>query len=209
MAFNPKKVLVSGFSIVVNIKKKPYAGVVAGEYEERGFLVRLARPDQTVLGTMLDSICTVQCISDEGLAYKFECRLLSKRVPLIGLSYPSGELQGVNVREHPRISVSFWTSILEPVAEGGKTTLKPVGEGSIVDMSEGGCRVITNSKYKVNDTIYLSFEYKEGKEPLSFKGIIRQVRSAPHGLTYYGVQFDDTKPDFLKTVQTIIENPQL
>ena len=122
-----------------------------------------------MLGSMLDSICTVQCISDEGLAYKFTCRLLSNKVPRIGLSYPSGKLYGVNVRKHPRISVSFWAPILEPVTEGGRTILNPVGEGSIVDMSEGGCRIMTNNQYKVNDTIYLSFEYKEGKEPLSFK----------------------------------------
>ena len=198
MAFNPKKVLVSGFPVVVSIKKKPYAGVVVGGFEERGFLVRVARPDQTILGSMLDSICSAQCISDDGLAYKFECRLLSKKVPNIALSYPSGELKGVSVRKHPRISVSFWTSILEPVTEGGKTALKPVGEGSIVDMNESGCRVMTNSKYKVNDTIYLSFEYQEGKEPLSFKGKIRQVRPAPHGLTYYGVQYDAPQPAFLK-----------
>ena len=63
----------------------------------------------------------------------------------------------------------FWAPILEPVTEGGKAILKPVGKGSIVDMSEGGCRIMTNNKYKVNGTIYLSFEYKEGKEPLSFK----------------------------------------
>ena len=101
----------------------------------------------------------------------------------------------------------FWAPILEPVTEGGKAILKPVGKGSIVDMSEGGCRIMTNNKYKVNGTIYLSFEYKEGKEPLSFKGKIRLVRSAPHGLTYYGAQYDNPKPGFLKTVQTIIENP--
>ena len=76
-----------------------------------------------------------------------------------------------------------------------------------MDMSEGECRIMTNNKYKVNDTIYLSFEYKEGKESLSFKGKIRLVRSAPQGLTYYGAQYDNPKPGFLKTVQTIIENP--
>ena len=209
MAFNSKKILVPGFPVVVSIKKKPFAGVVAGEFEERGFLVRVARPDQTILGSMLDSICMVQCLSDEGLAYKFECRLLSKKVPNIGLSYPSGEPQGVNVRKHQRIAVSFWTAIPEPVTEGGKTSLKPVGEGSIVDMNQGGCKIMTNSKYKSNDTVYLSFEYQEGKEPLVFKGKIRLVRPAPHGLIYYGVQYDDPKPNFLKIVQSIIENPQL
>jgi len=99
-----------------------------------------------VLGSMLDSICTVQCISDEGLAYKFICRLLSNKVPHIGFSYASGELHGVNVRKHPRISVLFWAPILEPVKEDGKAILKLVGEVSIVDMSEGGCRIMTNNK---------------------------------------------------------------
>ena len=209
MAFEPIKVLISGFPVVVNIKNKPYAGVVSGEDKDGGFLVRLTRPDQTILSLMLDSKCMVQCITDEGLAYKFECQLLSKKVPHIGLSYPSGELQGVNVRKHPRISVSFWTVILGVVNEDGKPTLKPVGEGSIVDMNVGGCRIVTNSKYKVNETIYLSFEYQEEKEPLRFKGKIKQIRPAPHDLIYYGVQYDDPKPEFLKTVQIIIENPQL
>lgn len=209
MAFDSEKVLVEGFPVIVNIKNKSYPGVVTGEDKKGRFLVRLARPDQTILGSMLDSKCTVQCITDEGLAYKFESRLLSKKVPHIGLSCPVGELQGVNVRKHPRISVSFWAAILGVVTEDGKQTLKPVGEGSIVDMNKGGCRVMTSSKYKVNDTIYLSFEYQEGKEPISFRGKIRQVRPAPHGLSYYGLQYDDPKPEFLKTVQIIMENPQL
>jgi|TARA_B100000959_G_C14381277_1_gene378291 hypothetical protein len=40
MAFDQKKVLVTGFS-VVNIKKPPYATVVSPKYEEDGFFVRL------------------------------------------------------------------------------------------------------------------------------------------------------------------------
>jgi|ETNmetMinimDraft_8_1059916.scaffolds.fasta_scaffold390373_1 hypothetical protein len=50
MVFNPKKVLLSGFPVIVNIKKKPFTGVVSGKYEENGFFVRLTRPDQIVLG---------------------------------------------------------------------------------------------------------------------------------------------------------------
>lgn len=210
MSLDPKKVLIPGFTVIATIKNKPYTGVIVGEAQEgAGFLVRLARPDQTVFGSMLDSVLTVQCITDDGLACKFESRLLSKKIPQIGLLYPSGELSGVNIRKHPRISVSFWVAILGVVAEGGKQILKPVGEGSLVDMNINGCRVMTNSKYKVNDTIYLSLEYQEGKDPVSFKGKVRQVRPAPHGLTYYGMQYDNPKPEFLKIVKAIIENPEL
>jgi len=209
MVFDPKKVLISGSTVVANIKNKPYAGVITAEDKEGGFIVRLTRPDQTILSLMLDSACIVQCISDEGLAYRFECRLLTKKVPHIGLSYPSGNFEGINVRKNPRISVSYWTALLGVVNEGGKATLKPVGEGSIVDLSLGGCRFMTSNKYKVNDPAYLSFEYLEGKESLRFKVIIKLIRTAPYGLTYYSSQFDNPTPEFLKIIQTILDNPSL
>ena len=49
---------------------------------------------------------------------------------------------------------------------------------------------------------------KREKNPLVLKEKSRLVRSVPHGLTYYGTQYDNPKPGFLKTVQTIIKNPQ-
>ncbi len=207
MAVDPKKFFVQGLIVIITIKNKPYQGVIVGE-EKGGFKVRLARPDQTLMTLMLNSNCPVQCITDDGLAYRFECHLLSKKIPHMGLQYPTQELTGVSVRKHQRTSISFWTAIQEPVG-GSETEFKNAGEGNIVDMSEGGCRLMTSNKLKVNSYVFLSFEYKDGAPPFRFKGKIRQIRPAPHSLIYYGIQFTDTSPEFTKTVKTILENPEL
>ena len=68
---------------------------------------------------------------------------------------------------------------------------------------------MTSNKYKVNEPVYLSFEYLEGKESLRFKAIIKLIRTAPYGLTYYSSQFENPTPDFLKIIQTILDNPSL
>lgn len=206
MADDPKKILITALPILVIIKNKQYPGVIIGQDGDNAFLVRLTRPDQTVLTVMLDSKCMMQCITDEGLAYKFEANLCSKKIPVMGFKYPTVELEGVNVRKHPRIPVSYWVVMLEP---GNSSENKQIGEGNLVDMSEGGCRLMTGSKLKVNDLVCLSFEYQEGEDPLRFKGKIRQVRVAPHDLIYYGIQFEEISPDFLKIVKAILQNPQL
>lgn len=209
MTDGPGNFIIKGLPVIVNIKNKPYQGVIIEKEQDNTFLVRLAKPDQIVFTAMLDSKCQVQCISDEGLAYKFECSLTQKKIPYVGFKCLPTELKGVNVRKHPRIPVSFWASVLERSEKAGEGEFKEAGDGTIADMSEGGCKLMTSSKYRVNDPIFLSFEYQEGKAPIRFKGKIRQVRIAPHDLIYYGIQFDETSPEFLKTIKSIIENPQI
>lgn len=209
MADGPGDFLIKGLSVIVSFKNKSYQGIITEKNQGNVFIVRLIKPDQTVLTVMLDSKCPVQCISDEGLAYKFECSLVQKKIPYVSFKYLPTELSGVNVRKHPRIPVSYWASILERSAEAGEGEFKEAGDGTIADMSEGGCKLMTSCKYHVNDPIFLSFEPQEGKAPIRFKGKIRQIRIAPHDLIYYGIQFDETFPEFFKTIKSIIENPQL
>ncbi len=205
MADNPGNFLIEGLPIVLIVKNKPFQGIITKKEDNR-LLVRLLHPDPSVLSIMLDSKLQVRYISDEGLAYSFECNLLGRKIPHITLKYPSIELDGVNVRKNPRIPVSFWTAIQEPCGNG---KFKDTGDGNIADLSEGGCRIMTGNKYNVNDPIYLSFEYQEGKDRMRFKGKIRQIRKAPHDLIYYGIKFDEASPEFLKIIKAIIQNPQL
>ena len=87
--------------------------------------------------------------------------------------------------------------------------LKPVGEGTVVDLSESGCKLMSNGNYKVNDSLYLSVEYQEYKKPLLIKGKIRQIRPASHGLNYYRTQFDNPDLESLKIVRDIIKDSLL
>ncbi len=206
MAENPENFLIEGLPIILILKNKPYQGTITKKEKDNRFIFRLLHPDQSWFSAMLDSKLQARYISDEGLAYSFECNLVGKKIPHITLKYPSTELNGVNVRKNPRIIVSFWTAIQEPCGDG---KFKDTGDGNIADLSEGGCRLMTGNKYNVNDPIYLSFEYQEGKDPMRFKGKIRQIRKAPHDLIYYGIKFDETSPEFLEIIKAIIQNPQL
>ena len=210
MLIDIKKVLIPGFSLVAVLKNKQYHCKVCKEKKDEGFLVRLNKPDQTAFAVVVNSLCTVQCVTDAGYVCKFESKVIHKAIPVIGLSYPkNNELEGINVRKQERTSVSFWTAILALVTENGIQRLKPIGDGNIADMTIKGCRIMTNIEYKLNDTIFLSFEYQEGKDPLTFDGIVRQIRPAPYGSTYYGLEYDDPEPEFLEIVQFILDNPEL
>tara|TARA_B100000315_G_scaffold243700_1_gene267377 strand:+ start:1903 stop:2529 length:627 start_codon:yes stop_codon:yes gene_type:complete len=208
MIVDVKKVLIPGFGLVAKLRNKLYHCTVCKEKKDDGFLVRLSKKDQTALAIVVNSVCSVQFVTEEGYHCKFESKVLDAAIPLLNLSYPEG-VEGVSVRKQERISVSFWTAILGLVTESGMQRLKPVGEGSIVDMTIDGCRVMTNIPYKVNDTIFLSFDYQEGKDPISFDGIVRRVSPAPHGLVYYGVQYFEPESELLEAVQFILENPDL
>jgi len=204
------KVLKPGFSLVAVLKNKQYHCKICDEKRDEGFLIRLSKPDQTAFAVVVNSLCTVQCVTDEGYVCKFESKVIHKAIPLIGLSYPQNtQLEGINVRKQKRTPVSFWTAILGLVAENGIQRLKPVGDGNIADMTISGCKLMTSIEYKLNDTIFLSFEYQEGKDPLTFDGIVRQIRPAPYGSMYYGLEYDDPEPEFLEIVKFILENPEL
>lgn len=209
MKVDVEKILMPGFGLVAKLRNKLYHCTVCKEKKDDGFLVRLSKLDQLALAIMVDSICSVQFVTDEGYVCKFESKVLDVAIPLLTLSYPESGAEGISVRKQERVSVSFWTSILGLVAEKGMQRLKPVGEGSIVDVNLDGCKVMTNIPYKVKDTIFLSFEYQEGKDPISFDGIVRRVSPAPHGLVYYGVQYAEPESELLEAVQFILENPDL
>lgn len=209
MIIDIKKVLVPGFSLIANLKNKPFHCKISDEKTDDGFLVRLSKPDQTAFAVVVNSICALQCVTDDGYVCKFESKVLSVAIPLLGFSYPKNDLEGSNVRKQQRVPVSFWTAILGVVTENRIKKLKPVGDGSIVDMNMDGCRVMTSVKYKVNDTIFLSFEYQEGKDPVSFDGKVRMAKPAPHGLTYYGVRYEEPESELLEAIQLIMENPDL
>ena len=209
MDVDVKKILSPGFSLMAKLRNKLYHCVVSKGEKEDGFLVRLSKTDQTALSIVVNSICTVQFVTDDGFVCKFESKVLDASIPFLNLSYPEGGLEGINVRKQVRVDVSFWTALLGLVTENGMQKLKPSGEGSIVDMNLDGCRVMTNIEYKVNDTIFISFEFQEGKEPVSFDGIVRRVSPAPHGLVYYGVQYVEPESELLEAVQFILDHPEL
>jgi len=205
-----KDILFRGLHLTVSINGKPYQGIVVKYATGDNILIKLGRADMMLLQVVLNTEIMIRCIADDGHAYGFKSRLKGKKIPLITVSYPEGELQGINVRKMERVPVSFWAElkpvIAPPPVEGGKMEI--LGDANITDMGVGGCKVISQQALKKGNPVFLEFSYGENDEPVRFKVQVRSSRSAPYDSTYYGLQFLDLNDREVNVIKKILEDPQ-
>jgi hypothetical protein len=88
-------------------------------------------------------------------------------------------------REHLRIPVRLYLSF-----SGGKVR----GEGTVLDLSMGGCIIKSETQVHTNDIFYLQLSISEGELPLEVAAMVRSVSAR-------GIAFK-----FLRTAQ---ENKRL
>ncbi len=201
-----KDIFYTGLRILVEIFEKKYQGVIMEFSEGESISIRLSNPDATLVHIMPDTECKVKFIAEDGMAYNINTVLLKRKIPNIIIKYPV-RMDGVSIRKHPRISTSYWTSIMDEKNENGKTVMEKIGDGTIVDMSHGGCKLMTMLQYKAGNHINLLFEYDENSSPVAFKGIIRNIKQAPYDTTYYGIEYEQPSKDFIKKIDELLKNP--
>ncbi|OGW00569.1 MAG: hypothetical protein A2889_07460 [Nitrospinae bacterium RIFCSPLOWO2_01_FULL_39_10] len=201
-----KEIFYTGLRILVEIFEKKYQGVIMEFSAGESISIRLSNPDATLVHIMPDTECKVKFIAEDGMAYNIDTLLLKRKIPNIIIKYPV-RMDGVSIRKHPRISTSYWTSIMDEKNENGKAVMEKIGDGTIVDMSLGGCKLMTMLQYKAGNHIHLSFEYDENSSPVTFKGIIKNIKQAPYDTTYYGIEYEQPSEDFIKTIDELLKNP--
>jgi len=201
-----KEIFYTGLRILVEIFEKKYQGVIMEFSAGESISIRLSNPDATLVHIMPDTECKVKFIAEDGMAYNIDTLLLKRKIPNIIIKYPV-RMDGVSIRKHPRISTSYWTSIMDEKNENGKAVMEKIGDGTIVDMSLGGCKLMTMLQYKAGNHIHLSFEYDENSSPITFKGIIKNIKQAPYDTTYYGIEYEQPSEDFIKTIDELLKNP--
>ncbi|MBI3582747.1 MAG: PilZ domain-containing protein [Nitrospinae bacterium] len=194
-----KEIFYTGLRILVEIFEKKYQGVIMEFSAGESISIRLSNPDATLVHIMPDTECKVKFIAEDGMAYNIDTVLLKRKIPNIIIKYPA-KTEGVSIRKHHRVSTSYWTSIMDEKNE-------KIGDGTIVDMSLGGCKLMTMLQYKAGNHIQLSFEYDENSSPVAFKGIIRNIKQAPYDTTYYGIEYEQPSEDFIKTIDELLKNP--
>lgn len=199
----------NGMPVSLSLGDKHYQGSIVNFEIEDHFVVKLTKADMTLLNVMLNSEVAIRCVADDGMAYGFKCRLKNRKIPLVILSYPEGELQGVNVRKEERAPVSFWAELKIITVSGpdSASQLESIGDATVVDLSLGGCRIMTQQDLKKGDPIWAAFSYGENEETLQLKGIVRSSRPAPYESTYYGLQFSDLTEEIQGKILKIMENP--
>jgi DNA-directed RNA polymerase subunit RPC12/RpoP len=102
----------------------------------------------------------------------FQChacshRFLSRRVSSGGFS------RQIERREHLRIPVRLCLSF-----SGGKVR----GEGTVLDLSLGGCIIKSETHVRVDDIFYLQIVIAEDEAPVEVAAMVRSVRA--HGIAF-------------------------
>jgi len=100
--------------------------------------------------------------------YGFETSVLDVKTepyPIIFLAYPN-IVKEMYLRRHQRTKINTPASIYSIVTRNG----------SIMDISEGGCLLETEYSYDVGSQFYLSFALPEGPKVEHVKAVVRNVR---------------------------------
>jgi hypothetical protein len=102
----------------------------------------------------------------------FHCQSCSFRFPAsrLGRRYP---VQMVDRREHLRIPVRLFLSF-----SGGKVR----GEGTVLDISMGGCIIESSAPVHVDDIFYLQIALENNQAPLEVAAMVRSV--SPRGIAF-------------------------
>ena len=95
------------------------------------------------------------------------CRFLASR---IGLDHPR---HPIDRREHLRIPVRLYLSF-----SGGKVR----GEGTVLDLSMGGCIIKSDTQVRVDDIFYLEIATGSQDPPLEVAAMVRSI--GPRGIAF-------------------------
>ncbi len=79
----------------------------------------------------------------------------------------------IDRREHLRIPVRLYLSF-----SGGKVR----GEGTVLDLSMGGCIIKSKTQVHTDDIFYLQLSLDDGEPPLEVAGMVRSV--SPRGIAF-------------------------
>ena len=200
-----REIFFRGMILTLNIRDKVYQGVIVRYETGKDLTLKVLKVDMTLTQVLANTEVVVRCIAEDGKAYGFKSVLKERKIPLVTITYPEGDLQGVNVRREERVPTSYWT-VLKAMAPSGPQA-EPVGDGNIVEMSTGGCKVMSQAALKKGDVVWVEFQYGEKEESMRFKGIVRNTRPAPYESTYYGLQFDGMIEEQKGKIEEILNNP--
>lgn len=95
------------------------------------------------------------------------CRFLASR---FGLNHPSDQ---IDRREHLRIPVRLYLSF-----SGGKVR----GEGTVLDLSMGGCVIRSDTEVHQDDIFYLEITTDKEDEPVEVAAMVRSI--SPRGIAF-------------------------
>jgi len=110
---------------------------------------------------------TLERLANLAFYSPFHCQSCSHRfmASRLGRSFP---IKFIDRRQHLRIPVRLFLSF-----SGGRIK----GEGTVLDISMGGCMIESDAPVHVDDIFYLQIVLGEGEVPLELAAMVRSVGS--------------------------------
>lgn len=112
------------------------------------------------------------------------------------------DLEGLSLRRSPRRA----TALRATVVRADKEHLGERGEGTILDLSEGGCRLATAIEPGAGEVLELTFRLSAADPPMKLQGWVRRVQPAD-GELRVGVEFKDVAEDAALSLRDFCARP--
>ncbi len=120
---------------------------------------------------------------------RYPTRIVQKKLPQILLAFPKKEFEGI--KRPPRRFLNIETPIILKSNENSTLTMDITGIGTMSDLSEGGCAVVTAIEMEEEDRLHMFLNLSEPGKKIVFEveAIVRRIIPQPGGINNYGVQF--------------------
>ncbi len=104
------------------------------------------------------------------------------------------DLEGLSLRRFPRRLTVIPAVVVRP-DKGGQS-----GEGTIVDLSAGGCRMATPLELSGGEIVQMSFSLPRATEPLELEAWVRRAQWVEQEMRV-GLEFKDLPKDVFDTLE--------
>lgn len=122
-------------------------------------------------------------------------KMLDSSPPLLGLHIPEKFEERKELRKYKRIGVSIFTGITQREELVDGHLIEKQLNGTVVDISLGGCMVLTESHFENGEFLVLNFNIKENEE-LKIRCQVKNSRPFYESrLSLYGVEFVNLEED--------------
>ncbi|MBF0550428.1 MAG: PilZ domain-containing protein, partial [Deltaproteobacteria bacterium] len=202
-----------GMPVSLTFHNQRQLAVFSGLVGHDTFAVKMSHPIPASEISDPNEKWIITFILQDGLAYRFETQLKDKRIT--SLVFPLPELMpGQPVRRHIRYGVSYWTVLYNPNENGTEGRLAEIGNGTVVDLSLSGARIMTDmSSLRINQQVVLKIDFWDDDIDLGNKtddllypvsAAVRYVDPAPYGCRYVGLEFLKQEPAFSQRLRQLI-----
>jgi len=184
------------------IWENTYIGEIESLRQGEGIVFKIKNVDQHLLEIPEGSRGPrIRATLRNGDIRNFETRILVKKFPLVILAFPKEEIPKVE-RKYTRVHTNLSTPIILVKREFDLLPDVTTGMGTISNVSQGGCSIVTYMKLQQGDIInfFMEVNPKGDKKTLDLHGAVRSVTKLDTGNNLLGVQYQRMPKDLQKEI---------